>query len=236
MRLSRTAVSTSLRISAISEADRSDRFRTCSRHDRGRAAAGCSAAAIRRHRASHPHFTQRTSSISGISSSHASRPCTENSDGALQRELLLIEPRDRHGRQHAARGTAVNADIIGAVGLQQLLVNGFHVFAGGWKLVVRPFTVIHGNHFYLSRPGDRNGLQFGATRPATRESAAVKIDEHAIPVIGINPLFWRVDIDMDAPDFGIFAVYRIKNRVAGPDTFSYIWEARQLELGPPDPA
>ncbi len=54
--------------------------------------------------------------------------------------------------------------------------------------------------------GDRHGFQFGAAREASREAAAVQVDQHPPPVAGRNARSGRVDVGVDPRDGRVLAV------------------------------
>src|SRR5579859_455168 len=110
----------------------------------------------------------------------------EGTDGAGDRQLLLLEPCDRLRRKDAARGASVYADVLRAVILEQLPVHRGDILTGRGKGEFRRHAVSDGHHLDASESGDRNRLRAGTVPLPPDEAAAVQIDEHAVAIAGFD--------------------------------------------------
>src|SRR5690606_11556072 len=77
----------------------------------------------------------------------------KNSHRARTRQRMLLEPCDRHAGEHASGGTTVDADILGAIVLQQLAIGGSDVLAGRGKAMLGTLPIIETHYSNASNRG-----------------------------------------------------------------------------------
>lgn len=108
----------------------------------------------------------------------------ERADGTGPRQAMFAEPGDHLRGDEAAGRAAVDADVLGAVGLEQLPVHRLHVFGGGREPVLRRQAIVHRHHRDPRRGRHRDRLDQRTTARAPHEGAAMHVDEDALAVTG----------------------------------------------------
>ncbi len=119
----------------------------------------------------------------------------EDAEGGGEWEVELLEADGYFGGEDGAGGGAVEGDVGGLVGLEEVAVDGDGVVDGGGKFVLGREAVEDGDDAGVGEVGDGDGLGEGAGVGV--EAAAVDVDEDAVRVLGVE---WEDVADGDAGD------------------------------------
>src|SRR5439155_10427432 len=103
---------------------------------------------------------------------------SENAERSGLRQTMRRQPGAHLAGQRAARRTAVDADLFGLVGLQELAIDLGDILTRGRESKFRPLPVIDSDHLESADRGDRQRLYHRAGLAALVEAAALQGDQH----------------------------------------------------------
>ena len=70
--------------------------------------------------------------------------------------------------------------------------------------MVGALAIVEADYFDTAKLGDGRRFKFGATEPATAETAAVQVDQHLVLIFRCDAGAWCIHDCMHATDAGVF--------------------------------
>ncbi len=129
----------------------------------------------------------------------------EDAEGGRLRKVELFEADGDFRGEDGAGGGAVDGDVLGLVGFEEIAVDGDGVIEGGGKGMLGREAVEDGDDASVGEISDGDGFREGAGVGV--EAAAVEIDEYTVGV-GRGGVRWGNVADGDAGDGGVGDVNR----------------------------